>query len=93
MTKKGFGVKTIVAIGIGAAIYFLLAKFLVVPIFANTSLAFQYAVNGFFATVFGPIAGTLIAFIGHTLADLLAAVHPGGLGLQHQLLPALQQAC
>lgn len=64
-----FSVKTIVAIGIGAAIYFLLARFVSIPIFANTYLSFQYGVLGFFAAVYGPIAGMLIAFIGHALAD------------------------
>lgn len=64
-----FSVKTIVAIGIGAAIYFLLARFVAIPIFANTYLSFQYGVLGFFAAVYGPIAGLLIAFIGHALAD------------------------
>jgi len=66
---KQFTVKTIVAIGIGAAIYFLLARFVSIPIFANTYLSFQYGVLGFFATVFGPVAGALIALIGHSLAD------------------------
>ncbi len=65
-----FSVKTIVAIGIGAAIYFLLARFVAIPIFANTNISFQYGVLGFFAAVYGPIAGLLIAFIGHTLTDL-----------------------
>ncbi len=64
-----FTVKTIVATGIGAAIFFLLARFVSIPIFANTYLSFQYAVLGFFAAVFGPIAGLLIAFIGHALSD------------------------
>lgn len=68
-TQK-FGVKTIVAIGIGAAIYFLLARFVSIPIFANTYLSFQYAVLGFFSAVFGPIAGLLVGLIGHALADL-----------------------
>lgn len=67
---KKFGVQTIVAIGIGAAIYFLLARFVAIPIFANTYLSFQYAVLGFFASVFGPAAGLLIGFIGHALTDL-----------------------
>lgn len=65
-----FSVKTIVAVGIGAAIYFLLARFVSIPIFANTYLSFQYGVLGFFAAVYGPVAGLLIAFIGHALADL-----------------------
>lgn len=64
------GVKTIVAIGIGAAIFFLLARFVSIPVFANTNITFQYAVLGFFAVVFGPVAGLLIGLIGHALADL-----------------------
>lgn len=67
-TQK-FGVRTIVAIGIGAAIYFLLARFVSIPIFSNTYLSFQYAVLGFFSAIFGPIAGLLIGLIGHALAD------------------------
>ncbi len=63
-------VKTIVAIGIGTAIFFLLARFASIPVFANTNVTFQYAVLGFFAAVFGPIAGLLIGFIGHALTDL-----------------------
>jgi len=63
-------VKTIVATGIGTAIFFLLARFLSIPVFANTNITFQYAILGFFAAVFGPIAGLLIGFIGHTLTDL-----------------------
>ncbi|MDL2302509.1 ECF-type riboflavin transporter substrate-binding protein [Lachnospiraceae bacterium OttesenSCG-928-D06] len=70
MQSQKFGVKTVVAIGIGSATYFLLARFASVPIFANTTLAFQYAVLGFFAAVFGPVAGLLIALIGHILTDL-----------------------
>ncbi len=62
-------VKTIVATGIGAAIFFLLARFVSIPVFTNTYVSFQYAVLGFFAAVFGPIAGLLIGLIGHTLAD------------------------
>lgn len=63
-------VKTIVAIGIGTAIFFLLARFVSIPVFANTNITFQYAVLGFFAVVFGPVAGLLIGLIGHALTDL-----------------------
>lgn len=63
-------VKTSVAIGIGTAIFFLLARFVSIPVFANTNVTFQYAVLGFFAAVYGPIAGLLIGFIGHALTDL-----------------------
>jgi uncharacterized membrane protein len=34
-----FEVKTIVAIGIGTALFFLLARFVPIPLFANTQLA------------------------------------------------------
>lgn len=64
------GIKTIVAIGIGTAIFFLLARFVSIPVFANTNVTFQYAVLGFFAVVYGPIAGLLIGLIGHALTDL-----------------------
>jgi len=63
-------VKTIVAVGIGTAVFFLLARFLSIPVFANTYVNFQYATLGFFAVVFGPIAGLLIGLIGHALTDL-----------------------
>lgn len=65
-----FSVKTIVAIGIGTALFFLLARFVSIPVFANTNITFQYAVLGFFAVVFGPVAGLLIGLIGHALTDL-----------------------
>lgn len=67
---KKFDVKTIVAVGVGTAIFFLLARFVSIPVFANTNITFQYAVLGFFAAVFGPIAGLLIGLIGHALTDL-----------------------
>jgi energy-coupling factor transport system substrate-specific component len=65
-----FTVKTIVAIGIGAALFFLLARFASIPVFANTYISFQYAVLALFAVLFGPFAGLLIGLIGHILTDL-----------------------
>ena len=63
-------VKTIVAIGIGTALFFLLARFVSIPVFANTTVNFQYALLSFFATLFGPIAGLLIGLIGHIITDM-----------------------
>lgn len=63
-------VKTIVAIGIGTALFFLLARFASIPVFANTMITFQYAILAFFAVLFGPIAGVLIGLIGHSLTDM-----------------------
>jgi len=65
-----FTIKQIVATAIGAAVFFLLARFASIPVFANTNISFQYAVLGFFAAVFGPVCGALIGLIGHTLTDL-----------------------
>ena len=70
MFKQLLSVKTIVAIGIGTALFFLLARFASIPVFANTTLTFQYALLAFFAVLFGPIAGLLIGLVGHILTDL-----------------------
>ena len=70
MSYFKFSIKQLVATAIGAAIFFLLARFLSFPVFANTFLTLQYAVVGFFAVVFGPIAGLLIGLIGHFFTDL-----------------------
>ena len=62
--------RTIVAIGLGAAIFTLLFMFVKVPSpVPETSFQTAYGVAAFFATLFGPIAGALIAFIGHALSD------------------------
>ena len=70
MSYFKLSIKQLVATAIGAAIFFLLARFLSFPVFANTYLTLQYAVLGFFAVVFGPIAGLLIGLIGHFFVDL-----------------------
>lgn len=68
--KRIFTIKQIVATAIGVGLFFLLARFLSIPIFANTNLTLQYAILGFFAAVFGPVCGLLIGFIGHMLTDV-----------------------
>jgi len=67
--KQTLSVRSIVAIGIGTALFFLLARFVSIPVFANTMITFQYALLVFFAVLFGPIVGMLIGFIGHVLVD------------------------
>ena len=72
--KKLFTIntKTIVATAIGAAIFTLLFTYVKIPSpVPNTSFQTAYGVTAFFATLFGPIAGTLIAFIGHALSDAI----------------------
>jgi energy-coupling factor transport system substrate-specific component len=71
MSKKIISVKTVVAIGIGAALVFVLMRFVAVPSgVPNTNLNLGIAVLAVFAAIFGPIAGLLIGFIGHALTDL-----------------------
>ena len=67
---KKFSVKTIVAIGIGAALFFVLGRFVAIPSpVPNTNISTQYGLLGFLSVVFGPIAGALIGLIGHALID------------------------
>lgn len=62
--------RTIVATGLGAAIFTLLFMYVKVPSpVPETSFQTAYGLGAFFATLFGPIAGALIAFIGHALSD------------------------
>jgi len=70
---KNLSVKTIVAIGIGAALFFVLARFVAIPSpVPNTSITTQYGLLSFMSVLFGPVAGLLIGFIGHFLNDLSA---------------------
>ena len=63
-------VVTVVAIGIGAALFFVLGRFVSIPSpVPNTNIATQYGLLAFMAILFGPIAGALIGLIGHALID------------------------
>jgi Predicted membrane protein len=63
-------VTTIVAIGIGAALFFVLGRFVAIPSpVPNTNISLQYGLLAFMAALFGPVAGVLIGFIGHALID------------------------
>jgi energy-coupling factor transport system substrate-specific component len=71
MSQKIISVRTVVAIGIGAALTFVLMRFVAIPSgVPNTNLNLAAAVVALFAAIFGPVAGFFIAFIGHTIADL-----------------------
>ncbi|MGN0251060.1 MAG: ECF-type riboflavin transporter substrate-binding protein [Oliverpabstia sp.] len=72
MEKKlfEFKTKTIVATGLGAALFMLLFMYVKVPTgIPETDIQTAYGIGAFFAALFGPIAGGLIAFIGHALSD------------------------
>jgi energy-coupling factor transport system substrate-specific component len=70
---KKFSVKSVVAVGIGAALFFVLGKFAGIPTpIPNVTLATQYGLLAFMTAVFGPVVGALTGFIGHYLIDLAA---------------------
>ncbi len=60
---KKLSVKTVVAIGIGAALFFVLGKVSIPTPVPNTYISLQYAVQAVFAALFGPIAGLLIGVV------------------------------
>ena len=70
--KLKFGIKEVVAIGIGTALFIVLTN-VQVPfgIIPNTALQSRVAVLTFFSAVFGPIVGGAIGLIGHALGDAL----------------------
>lgn len=79
MEKKGlkevfvFNTKTLVASALGAAIFMVLAMFVKIPTgIPNTEIQTTYGVCSFFAALFGPITGFLMAFIGHALGDAVS---------------------
>lgn len=67
-----FTTKTLVATGLGAAVFLLLFMFVKIPSpIPDTSIQTAYGFGSFMAVLFGPIAGLLIQFIGHALNDTL----------------------
>ena len=80
MKNNNSSIKTVVAVGIGAALFFVLGRFVAIPSpVPNTNISLQYAVLALLAAMYGPVAGGLIGFIGHTLIDV-AGSGAGALG-------------
>lgn len=77
MEKKVFSIKTIVAIGIGAAVFIILGRFAAIPTgIPNTEIQTVYAFLALMSIVYGPVAGACIGFIGHTLKDVICYGSP-----------------
>ena len=71
MGKKS-SIQTIVAIGIGAAVFMILGRFGSIPTgIPNTNIETSYAYLALMSVVYGPVAGLLIGLIGHGLKDLV----------------------
>lgn len=74
MEKKlfDFKTKTIVATGLGAALFIVLFMYVKIPTgIPETDIKTAYGVGAFFAALFGPVAGGLIGLIGHGLSDAI----------------------
>jgi energy-coupling factor transport system substrate-specific component len=70
--NKPSSITTLVAIGIGAAVFFILGRFLSIPSgIPNTSFETTYPFLALMSVIFGPVAGMLIGLIGHAIKDLL----------------------
>ena len=70
--KSKFGIKEVVATGIGTALFVVLTEvqipLMVVP---NTALQPRMAILAFLSAVFGPIVGAVVGLLGHALGDAL----------------------
>lgn len=72
MDNSKLSIKTIVAIGIGAAVFMILGRFGSIPSgIPNTNIETSYAYLALMSVLYGPIAGFLIGLIGHGLKDLV----------------------
>lgn len=73
MNKSFFSTKTIVAIGIGTALFVILGRFASIPTgIPNTSIETNYAFLALISSIFGPVAGLFIGLIGHALKDAIS---------------------
>lgn len=75
--RQLLSIRTIVAIGIGSAVFLVLGRFAAIPTgIPNTEIQTAYAFLALMAILYGPIAGASIGFIGHTLKDITAYGSP-----------------
>ena len=86
---KNNSIRTVVATGIGAALFIIIGMFVNIPIFGNTSIQLQYAVQALFSVIFGPITGFFMGFIGHALKMASNTEISHGLGYLQVLLQDL----
>ena len=70
--KSLFSIKDVVAIGVGAALFVVIAMLQIPAPAPNTSIQLQYAFQALFSVVFGPIVGFLIGLIGHAIKDAMS---------------------
>lgn len=69
--KLKFGIKEVVAIGIGTALFVALTEIQIPTPIPNTYLQPRMAIMAFLAAVFGPIVGGVVGLLGHALGDAI----------------------
>lgn len=67
--KLKFGIKEVVATGIGTALFVALTEVQIPLGIPNTYLQPRAALLAFLAAVFGPVVGGVVGVIGHALGD------------------------
>lgn len=70
MNKK-FGIREVVAIGIGTALFVVLTEVQIPIGIPNTALQPRMAILAFLAAIFGPVVGAVVGLLGHALGDAL----------------------
>lgn len=67
---KKFSIRSVVAIGIGTALYIVLSLISIpVGFIPNTAIEPRSALLALMAAIFGPIVGLAVGFLGHALSD------------------------
>lgn len=69
--KLKFGIKEVVAIGIGTALFVALTEIQIPTPIPNTYLQPRMAIMAFLAAVFGPLVGAVVGLLGHALGDAM----------------------
>ncbi len=69
--KFKFGIKEVVAIGIGTALFVALTQVQIPTPIPNTYLQPRMAIMAFLAAVFGPIVGGAVGLLGHAIGDAM----------------------
>lgn len=69
--KSKFGIREVVACGIGTALFVVLTEVQIPIGIPNTSLQPRMAVLAFLSAIFGPVVGAIIGLLGHALGDAL----------------------
>lgn len=73
---KNNSIRSVVATGIGAALFVVIGMISIPTPVPNTSIQLQYALQALFSVIFGPVVGFLTGFVGHALKDSLQYGNP-----------------